>query len=50
MKRGAFAYLSAQTQYRAGRIKVEILVGGTVWKQANSEGEYVIATCSGSVP
>ena len=50
MRRGAFAYLSAQNHHDSGDVKVEILVGGTVWKVASSEGAYVIATCSGSVP
>jgi hypothetical protein len=47
---GQFVYVSAQSQDDADRtINCEIQVNGTVLESAESRGQYVIASCSGSV-
>jgi hypothetical protein len=45
---GHFLYLSAQTTSRDARITCRILVNGKVAEEATSQGDFVIATCSGS--
>lgn len=48
---GQFVYLSGQLAVRGkSTVTCKILVDGQVVEEAESEGEYVIATCSGSVP
>jgi hypothetical protein len=48
---GQFLYVSAQSDDNGRRsISCSITVNGVVVEQAESTGEYVIATCSGSVP
>jgi hypothetical protein len=49
MEAGDFVYISAQTNHRGATIGCEIRVNGAVVESATSEGDYVIATCSGSV-
>lgn len=46
---GQFVYLSAQNQTDSGTITCRIYVDGTLWRESESSGAYVIATCSGSV-
>ena len=47
---GQFVYISGQRTSRlVGTIRCEILVDGVVVKEAESRGEYVIATCSGQI-
>ena len=46
--RGEFLYVSAQNQGTTGSVKCVILVDGLPAERAESSGEYVIATCSGS--
>jgi hypothetical protein len=46
---GQFVYLSAQLD-GSGSLYCEIVSDGTIVQQANSSGEYVIASCSGRVP
>lgn len=46
---GQFVYLSGQLANK-GTIRCRILVDGQPFKEAESKGEYVIASCSGSVP
>lgn len=47
---GQFVYVSAQSQDDAERtINCEIQVNGAVLESAESRGQYVIASCSGSV-
>jgi hypothetical protein len=48
MQDGDFVYVSAQLQ-AYGIVTCEILVDGAVVETATSSGQYVIATCSGSV-
>lgn len=48
-KTGKFVYISAQNQFSSGTVKCEILLDGKVVKEAESEGGYVIASCSGSI-
>jgi hypothetical protein len=48
---GQFVYLSGQLAVRgASTVTCKILVDGEVLEEATSQGEYVIASCSGSVP
>lgn len=49
MERGDFVYISAQNQGETGSVTCEIEVNGVVVETATSTGEFVIATCSGSV-
>lgn len=49
MKTGDFAYISAQLDNGVGQITCTIYVDGTEWKTSTSSGQYVIASCSGSV-
>ena len=44
-----FVYVSAQNQTDSGSIKVEIYYKDNLFKQAESQGAYVIATASGSI-
>jgi len=46
-KRGQFLYLSVQNNEPLGWVKCEIYSGGKLIDTALSEGEYVIASCSG---
>jgi len=48
MESGDFMYISAQLQ-SDGQIRCEILVDNVVAESAQSSGQYVIASCSGSV-
>ncbi len=49
--RGGFAYVSAQRQGPgSGTVRCTISVDGEVVEEAESTGQFVIATCSGSVP
>lgn len=47
---GSFVYISAQIQTGGGRVSCIINIDGKPFKQAQSEGAFVIASCSGSVP
>lgn len=48
---GQFVYLSGQLAVKGkSTVTCKILVDGQVVEEAESEGEYVIASCSGSVP
>lgn len=48
---GQFLYLSAQRDYSgSGKISCTITDGAKVIQTAESSGQYVIASCSGSVP
>lgn len=47
---GQFLYVSAQNAESQGRIHCEILVDGRVVKHTESDGGYVIASCSTSAP
>jgi hypothetical protein len=49
MNRGDFAYLSAQCLEENCDITCKIRVDGDLWKVSSSNGDYVIASCSGSV-
>lgn len=46
---GDFAYISVQNGQDTGTIECIIMVNNQVWKQAESNTDYGIATCSGSV-
>lgn len=48
--RGDFVYLSVQNDEFSARISCEIYVNGMRIFQTYSEGQYVIASCSGSIP
>lgn len=48
--RGEFLYVSVQNRAETGSVECEILIDGIVVEQAESQGAYVIATCSGSAP
>jgi hypothetical protein len=51
MPAGSFAYLSAQNNGRSGTVTCRIRIGvSRVVSEVSSSGEYVIATCSGTVP
>jgi len=45
--KGGFVYISAQNRRSAGSIRVEIWIGGELWKHAESSGAYVIASVDG---
>lgn len=47
---GDFVYLAVQNDNMAARIGCEIHVDGRLVYQTYSQGQYVIASCSGSVP
>lgn len=48
---GQFVYLSGQLAVKgASTITCKILIDGQIVEEATSKGEYVIASCSGSVP
>ena len=49
VRSGYFAYISAQIGGN-GKITCQIKLDGVVVESATSNGKYVIATCSGSVP
>lgn len=49
VKDGEFVYFSAQSNTDHSRIKVKILVNGKVFREAEAEGEYAIATAAGCV-
>lgn len=49
-RRGDFVYLSVQNDEQLARIGCEIHINGTLVYQTHSEGQYVIASCSGSIP
>ena len=46
---GAFVYFSAQSNTHRSKIKVKILLNGKVFREANAEGDYAIATAAGCV-
>jgi|SRR5271157_2584585 len=46
---GQFLYISAQLQ-SSGNVSCEITVNGATIQSANSSGDYVIASCSGTAP
>ena len=46
---GQFLYISAQNQLSSGSVTCEIRLNGEVVKTATSNGEYVIASCSGKI-
>ena len=47
---GDFVYLSIQNDEWSARIGCEIYIDEKLVYQTHSEGQYVIASCSGSVP
>lgn len=47
---GDFVYLSVQNDEMLARIGCRIYVDGKLVFQTYSEGQYVIASCSGSIP
>ena len=49
LRAGAFAYLAAQNGQSSGSITAEILINGRLLKSSTSKGQYVIASCSGTV-
>lgn len=50
MERGDFVSVSAQRGDGSGRVKCTITADNERIEQAESEGEFVIASCSGSIP
>jgi hypothetical protein len=50
MRPGDFAYLSAQNTGDSGSVTCRILIDGKNFREATSDGAYVIASCHGSVP
>lgn len=48
--RGDFVYLAVQNDKYAARIGCRIYVDGALVFQTYSEGQYVIASCSGTIP
>jgi len=49
-KRGDFVYLAVQNDEQSARIGCEIHIDGKLVHRTYSEGQYVIASCSGSIP
>ena len=49
VKKGFFAYISAQNQKSYGALTVKILLNGIPVKSSDSSGEYGIASASGKV-
>jgi hypothetical protein len=49
VKDGEFVYFSAQSNTDHSKIKVKIMVNGKVFKEAEAEGDYAIATAAGCV-
>lgn len=49
VKEGEFVYLSAQSNTPKSKIRVRILLNGKVFKAAEAEGDYAIATAAGCV-
>lgn len=49
MQPGDFVYVSAQRGPGTGRVRCTITIDGDKAEQAESNGEFVIATCDGSV-
>lgn len=47
---GDFVYLSIQNDEYAANIGCEIYIDGKLVYQTRSSGQYVIASCSGSIP
>jgi len=47
--RGDFVYLSVQNDKQAARISCQIYIDGKLVYQTWSNGQYVIASCSGSI-
>ena len=47
MKNGDFPYISAQKAGENGYLQCEIKVDGQVWKSAQANSAYGIATCNG---
>jgi hypothetical protein len=47
-KSGQFLYVSAQNQGKYGGVQCEIVVDGSTVKHTESQGGYVIASCSTS--
>lgn len=50
MQPGEFVYLSVQNRAERGGVECEVYVNGKRVEQAKSDGAYVIASCSGSLP
>ena len=50
LKKGDFMYISAQADNEDAEITVKIYCDGILEEIASSEGDYVIATASGTVP
>lgn len=48
--RGDFLYLSVQNDDYWAIVSCEIIIDGKLAYRTSSEGQYVIASCSGSVP
>lgn len=48
--RGDFVYLSVQNDKQFAKISCQIYIDGKLAYQTYSEGQYVIASCSGSIP
>ncbi len=49
VKDGEFVYFSAQSNTHHSKIQVKILVNGKIFKRADAEGDYAVATASGCV-
>lgn len=49
-QRGDFVYLSVQNGQRYGGVTCQIFVDGALLYHTHSDGQYVIASCSGSIP
>lgn len=47
---GDFVYVSAQAQNESANVTVKITIDGSQLKTATSQGDYVIATASGTIP
>ncbi|MEU4576564.1 hypothetical protein [Nonomuraea sp. NPDC023979] len=50
MPPGSFASVFVQNAAAEGSVSCEIVVDGTTVSRNSSEGEYVIASCDGTVP
>lgn len=47
---GDFVYISVQNDEQSARISCEIYIDGKLVHKTYSDGQYVIASCSGSIP
>lgn len=48
--KGNFIYVSAQNTGSSGSVTAAIYINGSIFKTSTSNGAYVIATASGSIP